>query len=146
MILWMYGGCTEAKLVKDPAVYMRVLASATTRTMSTLFPPSGPPLPPFHSLFIQGPYHSSAPAHLLISHVREDLSRKAVFFAPSRQHALGAFQDQWLNANAGNGYVAQCSSRIDVLSVFLLCSSKETMSTNMPRPAILLLAHIWSFL
>lgn len=85
--------------------------------MSSLFPPSGPNLPAFQSLLITGPYHSSAPVHLLLSHVEQNFSQKAILFVPSRQVAINAIQDQWLNMNAGSGEICRRLSQVDVLSV-----------------------------
>lgn len=86
--------------------------------MTTIFPPSGPFLPPFRTLLVQGPYHPSAPIHLMLSHNAKSPKAKAIMISPSRQQlcsSLTEFDDEWLRANGGTGRVCDASSRVDIL-------------------------------
>ncbi|EMD40662.1 hypothetical protein CERSUDRAFT_111242 [Gelatoporia subvermispora B] len=86
--------------------------------MVSLFPPSGPSLPPFRSLLISGPYHPSAPVHLLLSFIRREATTRAILLSPSRSSLRAALVDQnedWLNTQGSHGSVFSCASRCEIL-------------------------------
>ncbi|KAH9947261.1 hypothetical protein B0H21DRAFT_739545 [Amylocystis lapponica] len=89
--------------------------------MPSLFPSSSstdPVLPPFRTLLLKGPYHTSAPFYFLLSHVAQNSSAKALMLTPSRQALMSAskqFSDEWLSAHGGEGRTCHWSSRVDIL-------------------------------
>ncbi|KAI0776032.1 hypothetical protein BD413DRAFT_470117 [Trametes elegans] len=86
--------------------------------MYSLFPaPIDPTLPEFQSLLVKGPYHASAPVHLLLSHSAVHPEAKAILLTPCRstiQHALVDMNDEWLDRKSGHGRVGAASRRTEV--------------------------------
>ncbi|KAH9843882.1 uncharacterized protein C8Q71DRAFT_730404 [Rhodofomes roseus] len=86
--------------------------------MATIFPPPSPELPQFHTLLVRGPYHPSAPIHLVLSHNWRDPKGKAIFISPSRAAflaSLAKFDDEWLKVHGGDGLTCSASARIENL-------------------------------
>ncbi|CCM04808.1 uncharacterized protein FIBRA_07001 [Fibroporia radiculosa] len=86
--------------------------------MASLFPPPGPGLPSFRTMLFKGPYHASAPIHLMLSHVASNPKSKALMLSPSRQSlalALVDFNDEWLNTHGADGATCDASSRVNIL-------------------------------
>ena len=91
-----------------------------TDRMTTVFPLPSPSLPDFTTLLLKGPYHTSAPIHLCLTHLANRPESRAVLLTPSRENfvaALRDFNDDWLNECGGYGAVSQVLSRVDVLFV-----------------------------
>lgn len=83
--------------------------------MATIFPLPAPELPTFHTIVFSGPFHPSAPIHLMLSHNLRDPRGKAIFISPSRSSFLGdlaKFDDEWLNIHGGDGRTMGASARI----------------------------------
>ncbi|KZT12791.1 uncharacterized protein LAESUDRAFT_638905 [Laetiporus sulphureus 93-53] len=86
--------------------------------MATLFPTPAPTLPEFRSLLIEGPFHPSAPIHLMLSHVALEPFRRTLMLSPSRKDfasALINFDDEWLKIHGSEGRTCGASSRVDIL-------------------------------
>lgn len=86
-------------------------------TMAFLFPQPCPELPEYQSLLLKGPYHASAPVHLLLSHALTNPDAKAILLTPSRvsfKDALVDLNDEWLDHNSGHGRVASASRGTDI--------------------------------
>ena len=86
----------------------------------SLFPPPGPPLPPFRSLLVKGKYHASAPIHLCLSHALLPETKKVVLVVPSRRAlkaSLKQLNDEWIKIHGGEGRNTGAASKVDVLSV-----------------------------
>lgn len=84
--------------------------------MTTIFPLPAPELPLFSTLVLCGPYHPSAPIHLMLSHNWHDPRSKAIFFSPSRPtflETLTKFDDEWLRAQGGEGRTMGASARTE---------------------------------
>lgn len=84
--------------------------------MATIFPSPAPELPQFHTVVLCGPYHASAPIHLMLSHNWRDPRSKAIFISPSRPTFLAnlaKFDDEWLKSRGGDGRTMGAAARID---------------------------------
>ncbi|KAJ3012979.1 hypothetical protein NUW54_g1723 [Trametes sanguinea] len=76
-----------------------------------------PELPDFQSLILKGPYHASAPVHLLLSHTAQHPDAKAILLTPSRRQfktTLGGLNDEWLSQKSGHGRVCAGAQRTEV--------------------------------
>ncbi|KAL6309565.1 hypothetical protein BKA93DRAFT_272512 [Sparassis latifolia] len=85
--------------------------------MASLFPPSGPTLPPFRTLLIQGPYHPTAPIHLVLSHTTENPSAKAILLSTSKKKLFSSLKeslDDWLATHGSDGRVCNSASRVNI--------------------------------
>ncbi|PCH41255.1 hypothetical protein WOLCODRAFT_70869 [Wolfiporia cocos MD-104 SS10] len=93
--------------------------------MVTLFPGPAAALPQFNTLVIQGPYHASAPVHLMLSHSKQYPEGRAICFASSRSSfmaAMSQFNDEWLAIHGGDGMTCAASSRVTMMRV---CSALD---------------------
>ncbi|KAI1796300.1 hypothetical protein LXA43DRAFT_662560 [Ganoderma leucocontextum] len=82
--------------------------------MVSFFPHPCPQLPDFRSMLVRGPYHPSAPVHLLLSHGFENPEDKAVLLTPHREsfrNALIELNDRWLELHSGNGRSSGAAQR-----------------------------------
>ncbi|EIW61286.1 uncharacterized protein TRAVEDRAFT_118064 [Trametes versicolor FP-101664 SS1] len=85
--------------------------------MAFLFPQPCPELPEYQNLLLKGPYHASAPVHLLLSHALTNPDAKAILLSPNRasfKDALVDLDDEWLDRNSGHGRVAYASRRTEI--------------------------------
>jgi hypothetical protein len=102
-------------------------------SMTTVFPLPSPMLPDFTTLLLKGPYHASAPIHLCLTHLANRPGSRAVLLTPSRENfvaALRDFNDDWLNECGGYGAVSQVLSRVDVLFVSNVHTTKYRLTEN----------------
>ncbi|KAF9013353.1 hypothetical protein BDQ17DRAFT_1537026 [Cyathus striatus] len=113
--------------------------------MLSLFPQPGPSLRDFQTLLVKGAYHSSAPVHLLASHISQSENARGVLITPSRSKILKSlveFNDDWIANNALLGHVAPIFSRVSVFyppspaHLSMLLSVLRT--ANMPEPPVAL--------
>ncbi|OCH87890.1 hypothetical protein OBBRIDRAFT_795741 [Obba rivulosa] len=86
--------------------------------MVSVFPPPGPGLPAFRSLLIYGPYHPSAPVHLILSSLAQEPTSKSILISSSRSSlktALVEHNDNWISMHGSSGKVSGCASRCEIL-------------------------------
>lgn len=110
--------------------------------MASLFPPPSPGLPPFRTLLVQGPFHPSAPVHLMLSQNAQNQKGKALMITPSRQTLAAALVecgDEWLKIHGGHGQTCSASSRVDILLVLYRISVSKVIptqdiATRQPKP------------
>jgi hypothetical protein len=102
-------------------------------TMTTVFPLPSPSLPDFTTLLLKGPYHASAPIHLCLTHLANRPGSRAVLLTPSRENFVAALRDlndDWLNECGGYGAVSQVLSRVDVLFVSDVHTTKYRLTES----------------
>ncbi|KAJ7752800.1 hypothetical protein DFH07DRAFT_519456 [Mycena maculata] len=125
--------------------------------MSSLFP-SGPQLPDFKSLVVEGSYHPSAPIYLALSHAANSPDTRTIMITPSRQAmalSLQNYNDDWISMHSGEGNVVDLSSCITVFYppspahfsflISMLSIDEQSASfnptTTLDRPASLVILH-----
>ncbi|KAG2146627.1 hypothetical protein DEU56DRAFT_785527 [Suillus clintonianus] len=108
--------------------------------MARMFPTSGPCLPPYKSLIIQGDYHPSAPIHMCLS---VPMGAKALLLSSSRQaliRSLREYNDEWLLTDSGTGNTCHSSSKVDIFypptpnHLVVLLSAFRTHDASEPVP------------
>ncbi|KAH9846954.1 hypothetical protein C2E23DRAFT_742870 [Lenzites betulinus] len=99
--------------------------------MASLFPHPCPQLPEYQSLLIKGPYHASAPIHMLLSHATQYPDTKAILLTPRRaafKDALVELNDAWLDRHSGDGSVGAASRRTEIFYPLTLAHLRLLLS------------------